>query len=152
MSWATGNYSGGIARVGTRGCGRRRRQRQGDGGKVKGGVLSEPHQRRAEPEGRLAHGKRRLLADPRYARSRTLWLLSMAPEGLGPETRETELRERGQARGPGSHHSKADSCLLPDFCFLPSAAQTPTPSQDGAKDQRRSDRGLFLANRRGPDE
>lgn len=38
-------YSGGIARVGTRGCGWRGRQRRDDEGKLKGGVVSESQQR-----------------------------------------------------------------------------------------------------------
>lgn len=115
-------YSGGIARVGTRGDGWGQRQRWDDEGKLRAGGISEAHQRRAEPEGKLEHRKRRLPADPRYACSRTLGILSVAPKGRGPETGgEAELGFR-----PGvlevTTHSRADHSLLPDFQFLHSAA------------------------------
>ena len=47
-------YSGGIAEVGSRGCGWRGRQRQDDEEKLRAGDVSEAPQRTVEPEGRKA--------------------------------------------------------------------------------------------------
>lgn len=104
-----------------------------------------------EPEGRLAHRKPRLLVDPRYARSRTLWFLSLAPEGLGLETRgEAELGERPRPGVLEAATLTAVCSRTSDFCAL--LRRPPTPSQGGTKDQMRNDMGVFLANCRGPDE